>query len=190
MIHDRLRAETQRHHQDTEAVMQLMSPELRLEHYVQVLRRWKTVLSSLQEPIWGQPDWDASVEVPARLQKIRWIEEDLSHLAGDTEAAGTYDGLIPFDFSSALGAAYVLEGSTLGATVLKKHFSDRFGLSETKGLRFFTGYGDQTGARWKAFLQFLRERSQQNPAEDDKIIVAAQLTFTGITDSFRGHFAP
>ena len=37
MIHERLRTETQRHHQDTEAVMQLMSPMFRLENYVDTI---------------------------------------------------------------------------------------------------------------------------------------------------------
>lgn len=48
---------------------------------------------------------------------------------------------------AALGAFYVLEGSTLGGRVLLPQVRERLGEVPTT---FFDGYGDETGRRWKA----------------------------------------
>jgi heme oxygenase (biliverdin-IX-beta and delta-forming) len=78
------------------------------------------------------------------------------------------------DHASAIGALYVLEGSTLGGKIISKTISERLG--KTEGFSFFRGYGAETGPRWKKFTQYL-EHDQHIP--DAEIIAnSAVKTFT------------
>jgi heme oxygenase len=71
-----------------------------------------------------------------------------------------------------LGAMYVLEGSTLGGQVLARQLA-KAGSSQ---LRYFTGYGAQTGPRWKAFCQLLSEAAT-DAATENEIVQSAIHTF-------------
>ena len=53
----------------------------------------------------------------------------------------------------ALGCLYVLEGSTLGGSIICRAVQQRLGPSP--GRSFFAGYGDRTGTMWNAFCDVL-----------------------------------
>lgn len=53
------------------------------------------------------------------------------------------------------GIAYVLEGSRLGGRVLYRQLAERLA---PHPLTYLQGAGEQTGARWKAFIAELREQ--------------------------------
>jgi heme oxygenase len=55
--------------------------------------------------------------------------------------------------AEALGALYVLEGSTLGGRVIRKALAARG--HDHAGLGFLDPYGDRTGERWKSFISVL-----------------------------------
>ena len=75
--------------------------------------------------------------------------------------------------AQAMGALYVLEGSTLGGKTIAKMLRQNKALALTDNeLTFFMGYKEETGSKWKAFLQVL---NQQQDA--DQTIVAANQTF-------------
>jgi heme oxygenase (biliverdin-IX-beta and delta-forming) len=76
-------------------------------------------------------------------------------------------------FHGALGAMYVLEGSTLGGPSVAKLISTR--LNSTRGFSFFYCYGDNLRTKWASFKEYLREASSKG--KDDEIISAAQETF-------------
>ncbi|RYY66823.1 MAG: hypothetical protein EOO13_15330 [Chitinophagaceae bacterium] len=77
------------------------------------------------------------------------------------------------DHASAMGALYVLEGSTLGGKIISKKIADR--LNITEGLLFFRGYGSETGPMWKDFTQYLEHPANQEHAE--KLAYTASETF-------------
>jgi len=54
----------------------------------------------------------------------------------------------------AMGALYVLEGSTLGGKIIAKMLEKK-NPEFRNSLRFFTGYGKETGSRWTYFLHHL-----------------------------------
>lgn len=56
-------------------------------------------------------------------------------------------------FAGALGALYVLEGSTMGGRIISTMLSSLLGASNT--LTFFNGYGEETGTMWKSFKDYL-----------------------------------
>lgn len=58
-------------------------------------------------------------------------------------------------FPSALGALYVLEGSTLGGRILAGMISRLLGEDTPDNLTFFNGYGAETGSMWETFNDFL-----------------------------------
>jgi heme oxygenase len=70
-----------------------------------------------------------------------------------------------------LGAMYVLEGSTLGGQVLARQLAK----AGSDLRRYFTGYGERTGPRWKAFCQLLAQTSTD--ANEEEIVQSAIHTF-------------
>jgi heme oxygenase len=67
-----------------------------------------------------------------------------------------------------VGTAYVLEGATLGGAVVVRQ------LPSALPRRFFTSYGDERGARWRAF----RSDVEQLPLLDaGAAVAAAERTF-------------
>ncbi|RYD83165.1 MAG: hypothetical protein EOP53_01610 [Sphingobacteriales bacterium] len=67
------------------------------------------------------------------------------------------------DHASAMGALYVLEGSTLGGKIISKTIADK--LQSTEALSFFKGYGPETGPMWKKFTQYLEHPYNLEHAE-------------------------
>jgi heme oxygenase len=55
--------------------------------------------------------------------------------------------------AAALGALYVLEGSSLGGRLILRDLRGRG--ADTTGLAFLDPYGDQTGAHWRALIAVL-----------------------------------
>lgn len=77
----------------------------------------------------------------------------------------------------ALGAMYVLEGSTLGGRFISKMIAEKLDLPDTEGIRFFTGYGSHTSEKWDLFKDLLNNYTASNMVENE-VIEAANQTFT------------
>lgn len=74
----------------------------------------------------------------------------------------------------ALGALYVMEGSTLGGPVIVNMLRDKMGI--TNGISFFNGYGDDTQAMWQRFVATINNRVVEQE-EQEQMIAAANDTF-------------
>ena len=74
--------------------------------------------------------------------------------------------------AAAMGALYVLEGSTLGGKVIGRHVAATHGFVED-GLAYYTAHGPRTGAMWMAF----RGRLDTFGGEADTVVAAANGTF-------------
>ncbi len=72
----------------------------------------------------------------------------------------------------ALGALYVIEGSALGAMLLRKQ-AQQLGLSENYGARHLASQTSEP-ARWRSFVAKLDER---DPHRYDAMLNAASETF-------------
>ena len=79
-------------------------------------------------------------------------------------------------FAETLGAAYVIEGSTLGGAFIHRHLASLLKLDDGQGIRFFDCYGTETGARWKQFLAAL-ERAALDPDGREQVLAGAVGTF-------------
>lgn len=64
--------------------------------------------------------------------------------------------------AAALGAFYVLEGSTLGGQHITKMIARKLGTDPGMGFSFFNPYADQTNCRWENFKQLLNDSVDDN----------------------------
>jgi heme oxygenase (biliverdin-IX-beta and delta-forming) len=75
--------------------------------------------------------------------------------------------------AQAFGCLYVMEGSTLGGRIISKWLrSNTFISLQEEQLHFFNGYNEQTGSKWKTFLDALNEQQDIHV-----VIEAANETF-------------
>jgi len=81
----------------------------------------------------------------------------------------------------AIGALYVMEGSTLGGQAISKMIAKQ--LSSDTGMRFFNGYGLQTATMWESFKNTIDKKNFEQA--DEKIIIdAANETFKKFSNYF------
>lgn len=77
-----------------------------------------------------------------------------------------------------LGHLYVTEGSTLGGMVLRKHLIRGLELPDD-ALHYFTCYGRETMARWRAFSSRMNEHVTA-PVDQADVLDAANASFAAI----------
>ncbi|MDQ1161110.1 heme oxygenase [Chryseobacterium sp. SORGH_AS 447] len=106
-------------------------------------------------------------------KKLPLIEKDLASLALENRTA-----VHNLEFTSeneALGALYVIEGSTLGGNVIAKQLSKTEGFDEVT-FNFFGCYQENTGPMWKNFKEVLdTEVKEQNY---DEVLSGAKKLYT------------
>lgn len=83
--------------------------------------------------------------------------------------------------ASALGVAYVLEGSTLGGRYILAKLPPALTVLRGRATAFLAGYGPDTGARWRAFAAVITRVVSTTEAEAEAVL-AARATFTRLID--------
>ena len=113
-------------------------------------------------------------------RKLPWIEadlKDLGHTAESLENLPAFGDVPAFtDPLDALGALYVLEGSSLGRQVMLLKLRARLGIGRGRAGRFFSGYGNETGQMWQSFVAILNNAGT-SPIAARRIETAALATF-------------
>ena len=85
---------------------------------------------------------------------------------------------------SLLGALYVLEGSNLGAQVLRPLYARAYLLEDNEGLASLSGDSHQVHARWTQFKQRMNALSL-NSDECEEVCQAAAALFAGLESVYR-----
>ena len=116
---------------------------------------------------------------PSR-RKAHLLESDLRAL-GD-EAGWPDCARLPAlpGIAEAIGAAYVLEGSTLGGRFILSRLPPRLARLSGVATAFLDGYGAATGARWRDFAGVV-ERGLVDDAAVDAAVAGARATFTALS---------
>lgn len=173
-----LRTETAQAHHAIEGAMPVMQSNFTQEKYMKLLKRLYGFYSTV-EPSLHSHFSDSNLQFAER-KKLESLKSDLQALGLTEEDLQSLPKIeadwLPRDLESALGLMYVLEGSTLGGQVISRHLKAQLNLEESTGLRFFSGYGPQTGFMWKSFQGVLNLNLSQ-PAQMKKAARAAQITF-------------
>jgi heme oxygenase len=147
--------------------------------------------ATLAEALWRQAGWYAAIEpaiesalgdaAPADMaarRKRPLLDRDLAALGLDPASVPVCRMVPRLDGpAAALGAAYVLEGATLGGAILSRRLAAALG-PDAPG-HFFDPYGTGRGARWRAFLDHL-ERHLDHPAHRRTAADAAVRTFDSL----------
>lgn len=173
MIHAMLRQATERDHAAVEGSVNLLSPALTRQEYVETMvrmsgfvRAWELFAESA-----ASPSLQAFVRARSRLFLL---ERDINHLLGHLPTCPAPTLPACSSSSEFLGALYVMEGSRLGGQFIARHVDEVLQLGG-QGTAYFRGFEEKTGSMWKDLLQVLDEHVPDLEAE--LAISAAQRMF-------------
>ena len=182
-----LRDATAASHARTEATVPVLDARLGLAGYAAVLARFRDAYAALERALAGVDDWPDGFDVVAR-RKLPLLERDLAWLRERGVATppprAIGEGAAPPRVAAAIGTLYVLEGATLGGQVILRRIGARLGVAPDAGASFYAGYGDATGAMWKAFAAMANAWGESHRDAWDEVVAAARATFDAITEAF------
>ena len=165
----------------------LASCQLPMESYVGQLRALAIIHGTLESALENSTEARVAAVWRPEMRKVPLLQQDLRYfepravadLKDSVEAALKISGnlrLLALETPLALlGWLYVLEGSTLGAEVLRPMFARAFLLAGQEGLAYLHSYGPAVAARWEEFRQ--RMNALTLSAEERQQIVAAAADF-------------
>lgn len=93
------------------------------------------------------------LDIVERLQRSEWLKEDLTELQLEGIKAPEVVFKSVDNFSAAVGALYVCEGSVMGGMQILPMLKKR--LSANYSYRYYSGYGDSNMQNWKSFTDWL-----------------------------------
>lgn len=138
----------------------LVSPDLSIDEYRLVLVRMLGYVEPMEEAL-SAAAADLRLDVERR-RKAHLISADLRALGYDASSIRSIPRCTALpDISSvdaALGALYVMEGSTLGGRIICKRVGRSLDLDPESGAGYYHGYGTDTGVMWKELSNAIRSR--------------------------------
>lgn len=175
----RLKIETAAEHSAVEDAARIMHPRLTLDEYRGYLEKSYGYYAAVEGLLCRLGVWDA-LELPVEERlKLPLLVRDLEVLGTSPASVVICDA--PPDLrtvAEAAGAAYVLEGSTLGGKVISRHVRHRLGDAVPRS--FLDCYGENIGSNWQAFRAALL-RFAKSRASEDAMISGAKETFQTFT---------
>ena len=170
---DRLRAQTATYHQGLESDLGIQKRLSRIETRGPLIAGYTALHreceAALRPHLWDMPDLAFS----SRFGPLR--------IPGHAELPGHKHPLVDPVFpaidtkAEALGALYVLEGSTLGGKTILKALRSQ-GVS-TDELHFLDPYGKDAGALWRGFLGVLERETAHSQSAMNECVSGAIKAF-------------
>lgn len=176
-LHLRLRAATAEAHAALERDLDWQERVATLPGYRVLLARLRG-FHAAYEPAIAEGLADAPFFEPRR--RLDALDADLSALGLDAAARAALPVPAAPAFAgegAAMGALYVLEGSTLGGIVIGRHVGGLHG--EAAPLAYYAGRGREAGPLWRTF----RERLDGlDPAQETAAFAAGVATFEAMRE--------
>lgn len=186
MILAKLKEATREQHEALENVVDVMNSTFSMDDYGALLEKFYRYYLAIEPALPVGDLLSNGFDVESR-RKLPSLERDLAALGLLHEARkenGPRPEIPDFDGpAKAFGAAYVLEGATLGGQIISRHLSTHLGITPENGGSFFYGYGPDTGPMWKDFGSIITAYAESNGHENE-MIEGAKETF----ESFRKFF--
>ncbi|MBC7563878.1 MAG: biliverdin-producing heme oxygenase [Gemmatimonadaceae bacterium] len=184
MILKLLKDVTRESHLALERQMPLLDAELRLDTYRHMVQKLFTYHKPLEATLLASSGYaELGVAYTERAKTAR-LAHDLSALGlstRDIEQLRVCKSLPPLaDPSHIFGCLYVLEGATLGGQIVNRHLQASLGLTADSGASYFSGYGVDTGPRWKAFCAILTAYAERTDDQND-IVAGANATYATLS---------
>lgn len=174
MLIEQIRSATRSEHESLEQTLLPYIASIRsTKDYGRLLQAFNGYLFPVQERIMSFID-DEQVPDIAERRNARLLTDDLKALDQESNSVFCEDLPPISSFPEAVGALYVMEGSTLGGKIIARMISQKLGGNE--GLQFFTGYGGNTGSMWKKFVDNLEHL--QHPNHNGTIVESVRKTFS------------
>lgn len=180
----RLKSETTVAHKQlekTSSFKRLFAEDYQMSEYAQLLANFYGYFAAIEEILFADIPQQYVGSLHYRA-KTALLKQDLAALGVDVESLPLCNDLPPLgSFAQKMGVFYVLEGSTLGGRVIKRHLSQHFAAEVVPALHFYTGYGDHLDLEWQRFIALmLRAFSHEDELTDNAVIEAANATFSGL----------
>lgn len=179
-ILNHLKVNTQRHHDELEALLHLDQGALGRSRYVEILRRFERFYRPLEQKLLALKGWERyGLQLAARSRTGR-LRQDIEHLRAHPLPAESDLPRLE-SLAQGFGSLYVLEGASLGGQVISRRLSESdLQLSAQHGAAFFNGSGSQTGEQWREFWAALEEFHLEHGCADEMAQSAAD-TFAALT---------
>ena len=173
-LHQRLKRDTASSHQALEKrIVTYIKNMATISAYADLLKAYYAFIGPLEQVILNHIA-DTVPEVHSRIRH-HLLEEDIKDLIqiGSFSIQQNDTPSFVHNEASALGALYVLEGSTLGGKFIVQMIRQRLPLENS--YRYFSGYAEQNELMWKAFTEILNGEHSATFQQD--AITAATHTF-------------
>ena len=172
MLNEQLKESTHPSHQALEKKMVSMIRKIRSRHdYVKFLKLMYGYFSALEKRV---QEYVSELEIGKRRKAERLLE-DISYFEA-TASPDLCKELPPItSHAEALGAMYVMEGSTMGGETIAHMIERQAGINGPSGFSFFNGYGEDTGRMWEEFKTLLNRPLDELEKLD--LILTANRTF-------------
>jgi len=187
MVTDQLKSATLPAHQQLEKLLVYRIKAVSsVEDYLNLLRLFYGFchpLEGVMMPLLS----DAIIADLDERRKSTALLQDMERLRGGEVEAPLCDGMPVLSSSgAALGALYVMEGSTLGGSIIADMIRKRLPELPEDSLHFFTGYGPETEAKWTAFK--LQLDAFATSEQDKKAVIdGANETFLAFHNWIKQH---
>ena len=183
MLHAQIKAHTREDHAALEKkLMQRISKIQHRLEYVALLALLYSYYSSVERAI--HPFVLKRITDYSERRKASKLRDDVNALMPQFGNFSPCNFVPKIDsYYSALGALYVMEGSTLGGAIIKRIISSR--LQSEEGFSFFTGYGDNVQAMWDQFKSYLEGPFSRRG--ETEIINSARETFQTFNQWLSAH---
>jgi heme oxygenase len=189
VILTQLRTATAEDHGRAETAMPSLDELADFDGYAWSLRALHGFFAAWEAPVFGALDTLASELSMADRRKLPLLVRDLDVLGiAPALIVCAPPGDRAFAIPRALGAMYVLEGSTLGGQVIQRQCVEPLGMSPDRGGAFYHGYGARTGPRWKAFGEVI-EAHVLHHGDSADVIDGARGCFAAL-NSWLGRLEP
>lgn len=169
-----------------------MGPDVTIADYHRFLLRLGRLYGSLEPACYAALEvpgaalagGPGSVPSPATLRLRPKYPAIAADLAANGLAAPPCDLAlaVPLGLDTALGALYILEGSSLGGRVIARHLRRYLG-DPLPGEHFFQFHEDHAAADWKAFGLALEGLAAAGLIDPEAVIAAARGVFTTIYET-------
>jgi heme oxygenase len=193
-VMDRLRNETREDHDATEAIpfsAAMVNRVLPRERFVAHLAAYAIVHDAIETALASADHRTVRAVWRDDLRKLPLLERDLAFFAADRAAASEHPAVRVADTYAVelrelgqrdpvalLGHLYVLEGSTLGGTILRGHIKEAYNLDQD-GLAYYSPYGNAVMPHWREFKLRMND-AITDPAEQDRVVAAGREAFRHI----------
>ena len=174
MVLDKVRIETKEDHQ---ALEKLVIPQIKSiqseTDYVEVLKLFYGYFKPVEECI----DKYLSDEIIPHFstrRKSAAILNDIQSLQPGSTVKICTDVPVINSKEEAIGAMYVLEGSTLGGKIISEMIRKRLNIEEGS-LSFFSGYKERSDEMWHLFINAMNDKVSDT--HSDIVVETAKNTF-------------